>query len=74
MSQFVPHTRYVLPRNVRVLDPDFSRQSLGGFADDLELPNDAILNQGYLAERLFIDASQLLFDPGNGIEDVVEVD
>jgi hypothetical protein len=38
------------------------------------LPNVPILSQKMLAEHLFIDAVPTHFDPGNGIQDVAEMD
>lgn len=69
-SSYLP----ILPRNVRALDSHFIRQPLGGFADNLELADDTVLNQVLFLECFFVDAIQILFDPGNGIQDVLEID
>lgn len=46
VNEFVAHSGNVIPRNMRVLAAQLARQPFGGLANNFDLPDDSILDEG----------------------------
>src|SRR5438874_6681267 len=72
MNQNIPHASDLLPRNPGSLEPGRLRKSLHGFADDLQVANDRVLDNLLLQEGLF-SAGGVRSNLRNTIGDVPQI-
>ncbi len=74
VNEFIAHPRNILPGDMRVLLAQFVRKPFDGFANDFDLADHPILNQGLFGKSRFIQSAQIRFDFYNRVQDVPEID
>ena len=73
MDEFIPRTRYILPRNVGILMSEIGGEVFYGFPNNLGLADYSILNEIALLKSMLINLPQIFFNPNYSIHDVSEI-
>jgi hypothetical protein len=73
VNELVAHLRDLRPGNARLRLKKGRRHTLDGRADDLELANHGVLDQGGVSKCRFVDVYEINLDPANSLEDVAEI-